>query len=179
MVLVCVWCCWTPLTLQQQQQQQSEPTPPTVNCPGYWEKLTHGSDSIFEILLYLLVLKWFTKNLEKHKFLSFPLFSLRFATWVLSIFTTLDHWLSVFTNNLTNVYIPYHAFNRIHNLKFLKFCFRYCLSVTMSVVVHSLLVTWVTLTSVQAMGDRWAWADSSYRAQRKIETPGLFELSLN
>ena len=43
----------------------------------------------------------------------------------------------------------------------------------MSVMAHSLLVIWVTLTTVQAIGDRWAWADSSYRAQRKIETPGL------
>ena len=43
----------------------------------------------------------------------------------------------------------------------------------MSVMAHSLLVIWVTLTTVQAIGDRWAWAESSYRAQRKIETPGL------
>ena len=57
--------------------------------------------------------------------------------------------------------------------KLKNFLSRYCLSVTMSVMAHSLLVTLVTLTTVQAMGDRWAWADSSYRAQRKIETPGL------
>ena len=51
-----------------------------------------------------------------------------------------------------------------------KHFFRYCLSATM--LVESLLVGWVTLSSVGAMGDRWAWADTSYRSQRKIETPG-------
>ena len=62
----------------------------TVLASGYWEKLTHSFGFILELSLLVLVLKWFKNILEKLQFHSLPLFSLRIATWVLSIFSTLD-----------------------------------------------------------------------------------------